>query len=60
MQNTHSREIPPFFRHIDMNIPKYLKYGHGANIIQGSVSLDDETVDGCTEILPDFHGHIEA
>lgn len=47
-----------YFRHIDMNIPKDLADGHGGNIIQGSVSLDDETDEGCTEILPGFHQNI--
>ncbi len=50
---------PTFFRHIDMNVPKYLEDGHGGNIIQGSVSLDDENAHGCTEIVPGFHKHIE-
>ena len=45
-------------RVIDMNVPKYLENGHGGNIIQGSVSLDDESAEGCTEILPGFHHHI--
>lgn len=30
----------------------------GANIIQGSVSLDDENAQGCTEIVPGFHRYI--
>ena len=42
-----------------MNIDKYLGTGRGANIIQGSVSLDDETIEGgCTEIVPGFHRNI--
>lgn len=40
-----------FLRHIDMSIPLYLEDGHGSAIIQGSVSLDDEDEDGCTEIV---------
>lgn len=48
-----------FFRHCDMNLEPFLKDGRGANIIQGSVSLDDETVEGgCTEIVPGFHRRI--
>lgn len=31
-----------YFRHIDMNVPDFLRDGHGGNIIQGSVSFDDE------------------
>ena len=38
-----------------MNVSQYLDNGHGADIIQGSVSLDDETEGGCTEIVPGFH-----
>ena len=44
-----------FFRHIDINITQYLKDGRGGNMIQGSVSLDDETPDMCTEIIPGMH-----
>lgn len=41
------------FRHIDISIPKYLDSGRGRNMIQGSVSLDDETTeDGCTILVP--------
>lgn len=47
------------FRHIDMNVSMFLRSGHGGNIIQGSVSFDDETPDGCTEIIPGFHRKIE-
>lgn len=43
------------FRHIDLNVPKYLKTGKGGNIIQGSVSFDNETERNCTEIFPGFH-----
>ncbi|KAI4137511.1 MAG: hypothetical protein L6R39_007243 [Caloplaca ligustica] len=44
------------FRHVDMNIPEFLATGRGGNVIQGSVSLDDETaVTGCTEIVPGMH-----
>jgi len=34
------------FRHIDMNVLIYLESDHGANITQGSVSLDNEASDG--------------
>ena len=47
-----------YFRHIDMNVKDYLESGRGGNIIQGSVSLDDESVNGCTEIVPGFQRHI--
>ena len=41
-----------------MNISRYLSEGHGRNIIQGSLSLDDEDVNGCTEIIPGFQTKI--
>jgi hypothetical protein len=41
-----------YFRHIDLNIPELLKNSRGANMIQGSVSLDDEDETNCTVILP--------
>lgn len=47
------------FRHIDISIPRYLESGRGGNMIQGSVSLDDETAeDGCTVLVAGFHHHI--
>jgi len=39
-------------------IPLYLEDGHRRNIIQGSVSLDDEGIDGCTELVHGFQHHI--
>ena len=48
------------FRHIDMNIPRYLDHQRGANIIQGSVSLNDETEAHCTVLIPGFHRHIAS
>jgi Phytanoyl-CoA dioxygenase (PhyH) len=44
-----------YFRHIDINVSQYLVDGRGGNMIQGSVSLDDERPDMCTEILPGFN-----
>jgi len=38
--------------------PRYLEDGHGGNIIQGSVSLEDEGIDGCTELVHGFQHHI--
>jgi len=49
-----------YFRHIDMNVSKYLANGHGGNIIQGSVSLDDENAEGCMEIVRGFLKNIES
>ena len=46
------------FKHIDINIPKLLKSGRGANIVQTAISMDDEFEDGCTIVVPKFHRHI--
>ena len=44
-----------------MNVPQFLDTGRGGNIIQGSVSLDDETAaGGCTEIVPGFYHYLRA
>ncbi len=47
-----------YFRHIDMNILKYIESDHEANIIQDSVSLDDENIHECTKLVSDFHNYI--
>jgi hypothetical protein len=47
-----------FFRHIDINIADLAENGRGANMIQGTVSLDNEMDDDCTVILPGMHRHI--
>ena len=39
------------FRHIDVNVPDLLNSGRCANVIQGSVTLTDETRENCTTIL---------
>jgi len=46
-----------YFRHIDLNVNRALSdMGDDlANIIQGSVSLTDEDVDNCTELIPGLH-----
>jgi len=49
-----------FFRHIDVNVKELATSGRGANMIQGSLSLDDEREDDCTMILPGMHMHIQA
>ena len=41
-----------------MNILKYIKSDHEANIIQDSVSLDDKNIHECTKFVSDFHNHI--
>ncbi|KAJ5552094.1 hypothetical protein N7494_001472 [Penicillium frequentans] len=48
------------FHHIDINVPRFLATGRGANSIQGSVSLSDENPQNCTEILPGFHHQLRS
>jgi hypothetical protein len=48
---------PTFFRHIDLNIAEAVRSGKGVQMIQGSVSWDDEDNDNCTEVLTCFHRH---
>jgi hypothetical protein len=40
------------FRHLDLDIERLVTNNRGGNMIQGTVSLDDEGPDDCTEILP--------
>jgi hypothetical protein len=40
-----------YFRHLDLNIPTLLSQDRGCNMIQGSVSLDDESEESCTVIM---------
>jgi hypothetical protein len=42
------------FKHLDLNVPELLSQGRGPNIIQSSVSIDDEYEDGCTIVVPGF------
>jgi hypothetical protein len=48
-----------FFRHINLNIRDLASLDRGANMIQGTVSLDDGKPDDCTTILPNIHKHIK-
>jgi hypothetical protein len=48
-----------FFRHIDIRVSELIAHSRGANMIQGTVSLDDEEYGQCTQILPEMHKHIE-
>lgn len=48
-----------FFRHIDVNIRQLASSGRGANMIQGTMSLDHENKDDCIVILPGMHKYIE-
>ncbi|KAK2795510.1 hypothetical protein FQN52_005277 [Onygenales sp. PD_12] len=49
-----------FFRHIDVNVKRLAEENHGANMVQGSVSLTDEDHRNCTTIVPGMHHHTEA
>ena len=42
-----------------MNVEKYLKTDHDANIIQEFVSFDDKTENDYTIIVFDFHKNIK-
>ena len=44
-----------FFKHIDMNVSKFLVDDHEDNIIQKSISLNDENEKFCTIIVSSFH-----
>jgi len=46
------------FAHFDINVAKYVENGRGGNIIQGSLSLDDEDENGCTLLVPGFNHYI--
>jgi hypothetical protein len=47
-----------YFFHMDLNVERYCKDGHGGNLLTSSVSLDDEDEQSCTFIMPGFHKHI--
>jgi len=47
-----------YFRHIDIAVEAAVTRGRGINAIQGSLSLDDEYEDDCTEILPGLHARM--
>ena len=47
-----------YFRHIDMNILKYLANDHDDNIIQDFVFLNDEFEKICIMIVSEFHHKI--
>jgi hypothetical protein len=49
-----------YFRHIDLNVPDLLASHRGANMIQGSVSLDDEDESSCTVILAGMQNQLAA
>ena len=46
------------FAHLDINVDKCMRTSHGKNIIQGSLSLDNEDEQVCTSLVFGFHRHI--
>jgi Phytanoyl-CoA dioxygenase (PhyH) len=46
------------FKHVDLNIRRFLETGRGRNMVQTAVSMDDEDAEGCTIIVPGFHKHV--
>jgi uncharacterized protein YcsI (UPF0317 family) len=46
------------FRHIDQNISQLLFTERDRNMIQDSVSLDDEDAENCIVILIEMHRHL--
>ena len=48
-----------FFQHCDINIERFLIDDKSKNIIQNSISLNDEMIEKrCTKIVLDFHRRI--
>jgi len=45
------------FSHLDLNIQHFVGKEKGANLVQGGVSLMDETPGNCTTLVPGFHKH---
>ena len=43
------------FTHLDINVGKLVESGRGINIIQSSLSLDNENEDGYIILVPGFH-----
>ncbi|RPA93276.1 hypothetical protein L873DRAFT_67820 [Choiromyces venosus 120613-1] len=46
------------FKHLDLNVLRRLSENQGINIVQCSVSVDNEESDGCTIVVPGFHRNI--
>ncbi len=44
---------------MDLNLKCHQSEGLGKNIVQSSVSLTDENVKGCTQVIPRFHKHFQ-
>jgi len=48
-----------FFKHIDLNILKLMNEKKEQYMIQGSVSLNNEKKENCTEMLLRMHCHLD-
>ena len=48
------------FLHLDLNAARFMQDGSGGSLISSSISLDDESDDNCTLVVPGFHKHIAA
>jgi len=48
-----------FFKHIDLNILKLMNEKKEQYMIQGSVSLNNEKKEDCTEMLLRMHCHLD-
>jgi len=46
------------FKHVDLNIPRFLRSGRGGNMVQTAILMDDELADSCTIIIPGFQKHV--
>ena len=46
------------FKHIDLNIPEFLESGRGGNTVQTAISIDNETKNRCTTVIPGFHDNL--
>ena len=46
------------FYHIDLDVSWAVHEGRGINLIQGSLSLDTESEEGCTVVIPGLHQHL--
>jgi hypothetical protein len=47
-----------YFQHLDLNMKRYVECGRGKNRIQTSLTLNQETEENCTMVIPGFHKRI--
>ena len=50
-----SKKDNTFFRHININVLRYLKSDRKKNIIQKLIFLNDEIENDCTMMIKEFH-----